>query len=752
MTAQEFKKVLSTFADNSNDIITDSKELLFNFHGEIIRIELEQCDGELFITENNTREKAYFWIVNRIAKLFMLAERMLEFIPNESNYISPQGNLLNDINETPDELSVDVENCEAEIYKLLDKNNMLSSNVIYLTSDAGEGKTTIINQVARTQAQAYKEGKKSYLILPVYLGGKPFMRFDDIIVASLVNQFRFSGLYYNSFIELVKLGAIVPAFDGFEEMFMESSIGEALSATGQLLKNLDSRGAIVISTRKAYFEFKGMGAQAKLFDTISADSVSFAKLTIKKWAQPQFIAYAKKRGCLDAEKIYNTLLNLLDAKNPILTRAILVKQLIDSFGKEKDFDDLVEKIKAGGSRSYYSEFVKGIVERESFKWIDRSGFPAKPLLSVEQHVKLLSWIAQEMWLNNTEYLSKDVLDFICDIYSETYHLTPSILRQIKERIPQHALISTNTVKAQFGFEHEEFRNYFLGIAIAERIFEGDKASTCSLMRVREMPIQSIKTAADIIRDDEAAIDKALNIIKEVNQNENPISYVKVNLGAIYINIWNGFADKKDSVRGMIFPNDALESVSLSEIEFVNCHFQPTGLISSAIACNFKDCRFERLDFSTERNMSGSIFNNCIVDAIYSASEEYCYYNPKVIRELLQGHNINLLNNDLDADSGVESLKSDDRLILTNRVLRRFVRATQLNENIIMHKVGKMHGIFNSQVLPSLLEARILIPVTYDGGGMQKRYKLGKPMELIEKAFHSSLGNFNEFINYLKQTN
>ena len=37
----------------------------------------------------------------------------------------------------------------------------------------------------------------------------------------------------------------MPAFDGFEEMFVEGSSGEALSAMGILVASLESQGAMV---------------------------------------------------------------------------------------------------------------------------------------------------------------------------------------------------------------------------------------------------------------------------------------------------------------------------------------------------------------------------------------------------------------------------------------------------------------------------------------------------------------------------
>src|SRR5439155_5933768 len=101
--------------------------------------------------------------------------------------------------------------------------------------------------------EAYRDKKTDWLLLPITLGGRPFLRFDDVIIGALVNRFRFQVLYYETFVELVRLGVIVPAFDGFEEMFIESGTGEAVSALSNLLGRLRSAGNLLVSARKAYF-------------------------------------------------------------------------------------------------------------------------------------------------------------------------------------------------------------------------------------------------------------------------------------------------------------------------------------------------------------------------------------------------------------------------------------------------------------------------------------------------------------------
>src|SRR5690606_6114378 len=183
--------------------------------------------------------------------------------------------------------------------------------------DAGEGKSTLINHTARMQAALYKQKKTDWLLLPVSLGGRTFMRFDDVIVGTLMNRLRFNVLFYDSFIELVRLGAIVPALDGFEEMFVEGTSGDAISALGNLMQALQSSGASVIAARKAYFQYKSLRAQTRLLDSMSGQSVSFSRIGIRRWNKDQFLNYAAKRGIADATDIYLQVANQLSSDHPL---------------------------------------------------------------------------------------------------------------------------------------------------------------------------------------------------------------------------------------------------------------------------------------------------------------------------------------------------------------------------------------------------------------------------------------------------
>ena len=347
---------------------------LLQCQNNIIEAKLEFSESrDIYVIENDIKLPAHEWIIKRLGCVPMLADRILNYVKAEDSFVIPKGILLDQLESSPNEEDKPVQDALSAAKLMLQKTIPGAAAILYLTSDAGEGKTTLINQLAREQASAYKQKTTNWLLLPIPLGGRPFLRFDDMVVATLVNNFRFQFLYYDSFVELVRLGAIVPAFDGFEEMFMESSTGEAVSALGNLVRILRSSGNILISARKAYFDYKNLETQSRLFDSIGTEDVTFARLSIKRWDKENFLAYCKKRSVFDGETIYEEVAKRFSStEHPLLTRAVLVRRLIDVATETNIRQDLLKRL-GDKPHDYFSHFVNAILQREvNDKWIYRS--------------------------------------------------------------------------------------------------------------------------------------------------------------------------------------------------------------------------------------------------------------------------------------------------------------------------------------------------------------------------------------------
>ncbi len=272
MQINEFKSIIETFSDPGAELLFEKSQILISVNDNLIDAQIKSDAGDILVRENDDNwQPATRWIMNRLAQLPLLAKRILSNVHQTDFFVSPSASLLptlakmskNGLDQTKpitDTLNKTIE--------ILEDTSPLETTVIYITSDAGEGKTSLINKVAHAQAERFNEHKSNWILVPIPLGGRPFLRFDDITIGVLQNRYRFQSLYYDSFLALVRIGVIVPAFDGFEEMFVENSSGEALSAMGILVASLQSQGTVVIAARKAYFEFENLRMQERLLDAI----------------------------------------------------------------------------------------------------------------------------------------------------------------------------------------------------------------------------------------------------------------------------------------------------------------------------------------------------------------------------------------------------------------------------------------------------------------------------------------------------
>lgn len=751
MNIADFKRIITSFADKPTDLEFEKGTLITEIRGDLIEAKILNKEGVLYVNENGIEDTASNWIRNRIACLPQLADRIIDYIPADKSFVNPCGKLIDELEFDPLENEQDVSKTTDRLVEILGRRVAGTSSIVYLTSDAGEGKTTLINQLANQQAKNFKEKKSDWLLLPVPLGGRPFLRFDDIVIASIVNNLRFRYLYYDSFIELVRLGFIVPAFDGFEEMFMQSSTTEALTATGGLINKLHSSGSILIAARKAYFEYKSFSSQAKFLDTINSSvSVSFARLKIERWNKEQFIEYCSKKSIQNSEEIYSLVSEKLnDNSHPILTRPVLVKQLIDVFMDIGDVRELVSKLES--VKNYFPTFVNAIIEREAnHKWIDSSGETFKPILSISQHHELLSLLAEEMWVNNSESLKDSVLDLISEMFAEQSGFDIQTSRQIKERIKQHALIvRIDSNKNDYGFDHDEFYEFFLGTAIANNILNNKIQDAKSLLKKSPLPFQASDSIVSKIKSQIKNYSEIITILDSIVKGENQFSYIKENAGNIVIRILSNEKLPNVLIQNYELPTNSFLTVDLDGITFVDCHFQNTSLASSNISnCTFIRCLFDRVEINHSTTFNSVKLIDCEISTIYDTSKDKGYYEKYSIELFLKGKGLTVEKTKVEPEIIPSAIVDDENLELTEKALRRFVRSnTPINDNIFKMRLGNKANYFLKNILPDLINRRILLEISYSGqgGGQHRRFKLGVSFAQIESALNNCKGSYDNFI-------
>ena len=120
-------------------------------------------------------------VAQRIAQMDFLAERLMSLFPSSGRLVKPREVLS----------STKLSRSQTKLpspWKMPSYSPSVSPrrpggtrSVLYLTSDAGEGKTTLIGRIAGDQARAYKAKKTDWLLVPINLGGNPFLRLDNAL-------------------------------------------------------------------------------------------------------------------------------------------------------------------------------------------------------------------------------------------------------------------------------------------------------------------------------------------------------------------------------------------------------------------------------------------------------------------------------------------------------------------------------------------------------------------------------------------
>jgi hypothetical protein len=743
MDSARFKEIIGSFLDSNDQFDTDKGQVAIQLGRELISLTLTNVQGTLWVTEGIHHLSAEEWIIKRLAMLPLLADRILASIPQNQEFVTPQADVLDDVNRNASDQPFHAADAARAVNDFLSRRPGATCSVLYLTSDAGEGKTTLINHLARSQAEKYRSGTTDWLLVPVALGGRPFLRFDDVIVASLVNHLRFQRLYFDAFMHLVRMGVIVPALDGFEEIFVETSEAEAISSLGSLISHLKGDGALLIAARKAYFEFRSMRSQARLLDSLPGVDVTFGRVSLRRWSRTEFVRYATLVGLENADRFYEEVCEILDAGHPLVTRPILVRRLVElalAAGKE-----IIAELRPNAN-NYFSWLVDQLIVREaSEKWLDKHGEPPVPLLSTDEHHELLGYISEEMWNSKTNTLSGEMLDSLAEIFCESKNKSPIVSRQVKERIRQHALIiSSGPGGREFEFDHDDFREFFLGEQLARYIESGTDHEIRKIFRVDALPAVTLESTVGLLAAGCNDSARLIDNILRVGLSESSSTYVRENAGAFIAPLLRCDHAPALQLTGLVFPPDALRGIWIEGVKFIDCYFRPTSLFATRLNnCRFEACEFEHLGASS----TTTLIENCVLigTKIHSLTMENRessadYYNPDHIEAQVASLGFTLEPKQLEL-STVAMQEIDEDLRIAEKALQTFHRSTHVHEGTFKLRMSLHERHFFDVILPRLLKAGIVEELP----GRDRRYRRAVPVVRIADALSSCNGSFESFI-------
>jgi len=455
------------------------------------------------------------------------------------------------------------------------------THLIFVTGDAGAGKTRTLQELVAVQATAYLSGETPSVYLYINAQGRALARFNEALATEL--QDLRAPFTYHVVSTLVRIGAVVPIIDGFDELIGVSGYDDAFNSLAAFIEDLSGEGKLIASARSSYYEEEFIERSHR---TVSESNNSWRQTAVRvlQWGaderQKFAESYADERRLTPDQR--NSLTARLDSTFQGRNEALGRKPLFVARTAEL----LVGGFDVSDDQDLLDELVRGYLEREQHeKLLDKNG---KPLLTASQLKKLIASLAEEMWNQETREFDRRSVRDVAEYALLDEDITESTQQILVERMPTLAFLTASEGEGSVAFEHETFFSYFLAWTFAG-IFERTTMETRMLLSRSALPSEVAERVANSKRlNINNSFDFNLALTKLSDAGKTAVSrasLVQENAGllafAILLSDGNG-----DPIRAR-----RIERLIFAGLNFSKAIFQD---------CEFRDVQFKRCDFSATR--------------------------------------------------------------------------------------------------------------------------------------------------------
>lgn len=404
------------------------------------------------------------------------------------------------------------------------------TRIVMVTGEAGAGKTRVLQELVKQQANLYQRGRTDRLYLYINAQGRALARFNEALATEL--QDLRALLTYHGVSALVRLGVLVPIIDGFDELLGVGGYDDAFSSLTGFIEELDGQGQIVASARSTYYEQEFVSRSSSV-SSLGAQAWTQVPLEVLPWENDQFSEYvhqyASSRGLNPGEitALEKRVESVFSGQNAELRRKpLFVARTVDVILKEPSF---------AGGENLLRQLVVAYLERErKDKLLDRQG---GTLLTTPQLELLFKTLAEEMWNQETRELDRKSVREVAEFVLLTEGLAEGVQRVVIERMPQLAFLTPGERSGGVAFEHEMFFSYFLAQIFQEKLLRDTNAVRVLLSR-SVLPVEVAASAVSAI-DRETPLSDSLTTqgfldrLAQAAQAETPrSSQVRENAGLV----------------------------------------------------------------------------------------------------------------------------------------------------------------------------------------------------------------------------
>ncbi|OPZ39161.1 MAG: hypothetical protein BWY99_01456 [Synergistetes bacterium ADurb.BinA166] len=518
--------------------------------------------------------------LTNLARMILTSSEPSFFVPTRARYFTLD-------NDCP----VDGEATQL-LRELLGVDSPSSTRILMVTGQAGSGKTCVLRELIRRQADLYYRKQTDCLYLYINAQGRALARLNEALATEL--QDLRARLTYHAIAPLVRCGILVPFIDGFDELLGTGGYEDAFSSLAAFVEELNGQGQIVASARSTYYEQEFV-SRASSRTALGAQAWTQIPLEVLSWTECEFDYYIDNwptsvaNAAIDSVKLRKAADRVFSGRNAHLrSKPLFVARTAALLARDPDF--------AGGDDLLH-QLVEAFLERErAEKLLDRHG---GSLLTKEQLQALLRNLAEEMWNQETRELDPRSLREVAEYVLVTEGASKAVQQIVIEAMPKMALLALGERKG-LRFEHEMFFSYFLGEYLAQKVFEDSQSLRMMLGRsilpneVAEAAVTSSERRC--ILGKPRALQTALDITAEAASVESPRSnQVRENAGVVALAFLRNTQMTQESIQGIHVARVVIPGGELRGLQF-------------------KNCRFERMELRRV-DLSETVFENCHADRL-----------------------------------------------------------------------------------------------------------------------------------------
>jgi hypothetical protein len=739
----EIREDVAAFADDDEAVIIENDgTIMFLRDGRDVICRLQVApDDRLFVQLEEELVPYREFIVRHLARLDILAERILAKRPLLSAFVDGRA-----IAESIDEGQVEggaIELLEAQSLRL----PPFTTRVVFITADAGQGKTWLLRQYQALTAERFLKNKSPFLFLHLDLQGRQLLRLSEALMGGL-GDLRITGLWMPAIIRLLRRRAIVLAIDGFDELAAEQGGIEAVGALATLVRQMEGRGAIVAASRRTFFDTEDYLRRAGLFRRGLAAPCEFNQISLLKWRRKEAVSFLERaedgaNASLQPVETYDEIVAELGGseEHPIVSRPFLfthVVKILLRYGTS--VAELVRPL--ASPKTGVAEVVQAFVTREvQEKWKYRE--TGEPYLTIGQHMRLLADVAEEMYKAQRDRLELEIIETIMTLLLEEWNIDPSRRRQVIEMVGMHVLlvVPVDGDATQRSFDHPEFRDYFLAYSLRSHLLraadghsQSDLARFLSISPLSDSTARYVGAMLDLTPDLAYRLVDALSAIA---QKEWKPTHIQLNIGTLLPAIVNGVTfDSTVTFSGpVVLTSLVVEATTITNVEIEGC----TLVNASVAGARWKNVTFTRCDLGEltidgQANFEQVTLRNCKIEGVRLALESgdiVREFAPMRVRNTLRRLGINVVEGREGAEEETTLVPLDARLYKpVRKLLGMFYRTTAVTTNTLRKQFGKQFPLVINEVIPLMEHYGILQQGQWQGGGQQQIWSLGRRIEEI----------------------